>query len=175
MAGSARSSSSGEDPRTPTGTVDAGSTLIPNDGGDGGPQLFVREPALGLGLRPALPPPRRPAAPNPPQQPMHREKPRAGRAEADPLGQKPATMTDAELRVARTEIGAKCAPALAETEHPMHREVSAHRLDVRPIQKVGMGDRCLIRHCGLRCPLLRCPLLRCPLLFARRDRCKLTS
>jgi hypothetical protein len=78
MAGSARSSSSGEDPRTPTGTVDAGSTLIPNDGGDGGPQLFVREPALGLGLRPALPPPRRPAAPNPSYSPCLRDLPLTG-------------------------------------------------------------------------------------------------
>ena len=31
-------------------------------------------------------------------------------------------MTDAELRAAMMDIGAKCAAALAEAEHPLHRE-----------------------------------------------------
>ena len=76
-----------------------------------------------------IPPPRRPAAPKPPQQPMHPEKPRTGRAAADLLDKDPAKMTDAELRAAMMEIGAKCAAALAEAEHPLHPEASPRQPD----------------------------------------------
>jgi hypothetical protein len=71
-----------------------------------------------LDIVPIPPPRRRPAAPNPPQQPMHREKARTGRAAAaDPLDKDPAKITDAELGAAITE----CDAALAKEEHPLHR------------------------------------------------------
>ena len=78
----------------------------------------------------AIPPARRRLAePKPPQQPMHREKALTGRAAADLLDKDPAKMTDAELRAAMMEIGAKCAAALAEAEHPLHPEASPRQPD----------------------------------------------
>jgi DNA primase len=85
----------------------------------------VASAAAALAIEPS-PPRRRPAAPNPPQQPMHREKPRSGRAAAaDPLDKDPAKMSDAELDAAIEEMKARRIAALADPEHPLHREVSA--------------------------------------------------
>jgi hypothetical protein len=74
-----------------------------------------------------------PAAPNPPQQPIHREKPRPGRAAvADPLDKDPAEMSDAELEAIRIA-------ALADPQNPLHREVSALQRGAKPTQNGRLG------------------------------------
>jgi hypothetical protein len=61
---------------------------------------------------------------------MDREKPRPGRAAAaDLLDKDPAEMSDAELETAIEEMEAIRVAALADPEHPMHREISALRPD----------------------------------------------